>query len=316
MVFFRNLLNPFASDDKVTKEEKVRKEETPVNDSSSEANEGGASEAVLKETESSPVQTIEKKGHEDTSSISDIGVLAEVVNEVIMDSVAPFTGNDDFIGMSLWVNDQVFHVINKESFKKSLRGSFDSMHLYSLGKGNISIFHGEPTPQDEASPLTKKGIIPPGKLWIRLVEKGKAETKHAKASLSIFQGLGSCKENEYILSTDDKPIYRIGRGAISRKPGSAYRVNDIIIEENNPVQSIQKLNNYVSSSQADIILDDGYFYLKAMPSGCRASGGSPTKIIRDQEPMELRDSVSSYKLKDGDIIELGKSVLLLFRIIE
>ena len=53
-----------------------------------------------------------------------------------------------------------------------------------------------------------------------------------------------------------------------------------------------------------------------MPSGCRTSNGSPTKIIRDQEPIELRDSASAYRLKDGDIIELGKSVLLIFKIIE
>ena len=314
MGFFRKIFNPFASDDKETREGKVKKEETPVNDSSPEAIGEGPSEVVSQEADNASVRPMENN-RQDTSSISDIGVLAEVVNEVILDYVARFTGSDSFIGLSLWVNDQFFHVINKEQFKTGLKASFDSMHLYSLGKGDISIFLGEPKPQDEASPLTKKGVIPPGTLWIRLVEKGKAETKHAKASLSIIQGHGSCKEKEYILSAEDKTIYKIGRGAVSLKSGYAYRVNDIIVEDNNPEPSIQKLNNHVSSAQADIIIDDGFFYLKALPSGCRTLGGSPTKIIRDQESKELRDIVSSYKLIDGDVIELGKSVLLLFKII-
>ena len=308
MGFLKRLLNPFASDDERRKADEPRVQYKPEDEVSSSVSE---SEGTLE-----PKKKEQFDDNTDASSISDIGILEESVKELVLDSVAPFTGNDDFIGMSLWINDQMYHVISRDQFIKGLKASFDSMHLYSLGSGDISIIHGEPSPQDEASPLTKKGVIPSEKIWIRLFERGKTDAKHAKAMLTIFQGLGSCKENEYILSTEDKSVYRIGRGPISRKPGSVYRVNDIIVEENNPNPGIQKLNNFVSSSQADIILDNGFFYLKAMPSGCRASGGSPTKIIRDQQPIELRDSVSSYKLRDGDIIELGKSVLLLFKIID
>lgn len=256
------------------------------------------------------------KVEEAPASISDIGMLVESVRELILDSVAPFTGSDDFAGLTIWVNDQAFHVISKESFKKDLKASFDSMRLYSLGNGDIKVVNGVPTPQDEASPLVRNGIIAPDKIWIRLVPKGRVEVPHAKATISVFQELGSCRQNEYVLSAEDRTVYRIGRGSICRKRGAAYRVNDIIIEEDNTNQDIQKLNNYVSSSQADIILEDGGFFLKAMPSGCRASGGSPTKIIRNQEPTELRDTVSMHRLNDGDIIELGKSVLLIFRIVE
>ena len=301
MVIFGKLLNPFSSDDKATEENaniEVRSSSVPACDV--------------------PIEHIKKEDsnlEQASTNISDIGILEESVRELILDSVAPYTGKDDFVGIVIWVNDQIFHAINNEIFKTGLKAAFDSMHLYSLGASEINVIHGEPESQDEASPLIKKGIIPQGKLWFRLIEKGK-ELKHAKASISIFQELGSCKENEYILSSEDKSIYRIGRGAISRKHSSAYRVNDIIIEENNPHESIQKLNNHVSSAQADIILDDGQFFLRATPHGCRSQGGSPTKIIRNQEAVELRDSVSSYKLKDGDIIELGKSVLLLFKIVE
>ncbi len=301
MGFLGKLFSPFSSDDKDKAE--VKAEEV-------------IEEVVETGSHKETAPNVDVDEESDSTFISDVGVLAESVKAIILDAVAPFTGNDDFVGFSLWVNDQSFHIINKEQFKTSLKASFDSMHLYSLGNGEINVIHGEPSVNDEASPISKKGILPPGKIWIRLYEKGKTDVRHAKAIISVFQGLGSCKEKEYVLNSDDKSVYRIGRGAISRKPGSAYRVNDIIIDDSNPDPSIQKLNNYVSSAQADVILDDGYFYLKAMPSGCRTSGGSPTKIIRDQEPMELRDSISSYRLKDGDIIELGKSVLLLFKILE
>ncbi len=39
------------------------------------------------------------------TSISDVGILSETVREAILDSVIPFTGNDDFIGLYIWVND-------------------------------------------------------------------------------------------------------------------------------------------------------------------------------------------------------------------
>lgn len=305
MGFIKKLFNPFSEEEKDPKENGLNAEETA----------GTPSRPVADEV-SPAAPVVDTCSEQSTVAISDIGLLAETVKELILNSVAPYTGKDDFVGLSIWVNDQIYHALSTEKFKADLRAAFDSMRLFSLGKSEISIIHGEPTQQDKASPLTKKGIIPKGILWIRLIEKGAAEPKHVKASVSVFQGLGSCKEKEYILSSEDKPVYRIGRGTISRKPGSSYRVNDIIVEDNNPDPGIQKMNNYVSSAQADIILDDGYFYLRAMPSGCRTQGGSPTKVIRDQEAFELRDSVSSFKLKDGDVIEMGKSVLLQFKIIE
>lgn len=303
MSFFSKIFNPFVLDDRG----KINRSESHESEATNENNVSTPRERLEKET---------IKEEQRSTSISDIGILAESVKELIIDSVAPFTGNDDFVGLSIWVNDQSYHIVKKEAFIQDLRASFDSMHLFSLGKGEIKVIPGEPAGNDEASPLVKNGFIPSGKIWIRLIEEGKAEVKHSKARLCVLQGFGSCMENEYILSSDDKQVYRIGRGVICRKPGLAYRVNDIVIEENNADVSIQKLNNFVSSAQADIILDNGYFYLKALPSGCRTSGGSPTKIIRNQEPIELRDSVSSHKLADGDIIELGKSVLLLFKVID
>lgn len=311
MNFFSKILNPFATERK--KDE--LKNEGISNASNESIDNTDTSDRTIQIDIISSYKS-ETPETETPLSVSDVGTLLESVRELIIDSIVPFTGKDDYSALTIWVNDQLYHIISREDFITNLRASFDSMHLSSLGSGEIKVKQGIPSPSDGASPIIKKGLIPAGKLWYRLIEKGKEEVKLCKASLSIYQGLGSCKEKEYILSSDDKSVYRIGRGVVSRKPGSTYRINDIIIEENNPDQNIQKLNNFVSSSQANIYLEKGGFYLKAMPSGCRTSNGSPTKIIRDQEPIELRDSASAYRLKDGDIIELGKSVLLIFKIIE
>jgi hypothetical protein len=308
MGFLKKIFNPFASDNKeeITGVPNV----LPKQKDGTIPNKG---EAVLNSETAKAV--ISRESGSIASSISDIGILEESVRDLILNSVAPFTGSDDFGGISLWVNDQLYHIINRDKFINTLKAAFDSMGLFSLGSGTIKIIHGVPTPQDEASPLFNKDIHK-DTIWIRLFENGKLQVKQTKAVITVLKGHGSCKEKKYILCKDDKDIYHIGRGAISNKPGSAYRVNDIIVEENNPDPAIQKMNNFVSSAQADIILDDGHFYLKAMPTGCRSSGGSATKIIRDQKPMELRDSNINHPLQDGDIIELGKSVLLYFSIVE
>ena len=257
-----------------------------------------------------------KKEDNETSSITDVGVLEEKLKEVILDSVAPFTGDDTYNGITIWINDEFFHVAEKDSFATDLRASFDSMKLHSLGNGEIKVIHGEPEANENASPIFKKNVIQDGKIWIKLHLKGKETHRCSKALITVFPGRGSCEKSEYVLDAEKKTIYRIGRGPMNQKAGEAFRLNDIVIEESNPDQTIQKLNNFVSGSQADIIFEDGVFYLKAMPSGCRMNGGSPTKIIRGGKLIELRDHISSYKLHDGDYIELGKSVLLLFKITE
>ncbi len=71
-------------------------------------------------------------------------------------------------------------------------------------------------------------------------------------------------------------------------------------------------NNHVSSTHADIVFKNNRYYIKAAIGGCRAIGGSPTKVVRDEKATELRDTTLLYPLEDGDIIELGKNVLLMF----
>ena len=131
------------------------------------------------------------------------------------------------------------------------------------------------------------------------------------ASVSIIEGTGSMMKPSYVLDSDHKKIFHIGRGVTSRK-GGKYRVNDIVIKDKEADHDLLECNAYVSSTHADIVFKNNKFYIKAAIGGCRAIGGSPTKLVRNEKETELRDTNLLYPLEDGDIIELGKNVLLVF----
>ncbi|MDE6523226.1 MAG: hypothetical protein K2L17_10435 [Muribaculaceae bacterium] len=131
------------------------------------------------------------------------------------------------------------------------------------------------------------------------------------ASISIIEGTGSMMQPSYVLDSDRKKIFHIGRGVTSRK-GGKYRVNDIVIKDKEADHDLLEYNAHVSSTHADIVFKNNKFYIKAAIGGCRAIGGSPTKLVRDEKAIELRDTNLLYPLEDGDIIELGKNVLLVF----
>lgn len=131
------------------------------------------------------------------------------------------------------------------------------------------------------------------------------------ASVSIIEGTGSMMQPSYVLDSDRKKIFHIGRGVTSRK-GGKYRVNDIVIKDKEVDHELLECNAHVSSTHADIVFKNNKFYIKAAIGGCRAIGGSPTKLVRDEKATELRDTNLLYPLEDGDIIELGKNVLLVY----
>lgn len=131
------------------------------------------------------------------------------------------------------------------------------------------------------------------------------------ATLSLIEGTGSLVKSSYILDPDKKKVYHIGRGITSRKAGK-YRVNDIVVKDNERDEELQQFNAHVSSAHADILFRNNKYYLKASVGGCRTTGGSPTKIVRDEKEIELRDPSLIYPLQSGDMIELGKKVLLIF----
>ena len=98
--------------------------------------------------------------------------------------------------------------------------------------------------------------------------------KRVTATISIFDGNGSLQEDSYILDSDSKTIYHIGRGKSSRKEGK-YRINDIVINDNEVHQELRNLNLHVSSAHADIVFKNGNYYLRAavgVSPHCRRRG--------------------------------------------
>ena len=91
--------------------------------------------------------------------------------------------------------------------------------------------------------------------------------------------------------------------------------NQIAINDMEKDKVLKELNFHVSGTHADLIYDNEAFYLKATLYGCRPDG-SKTAVIREDtngsEEYELRDSESRFRLRDGDLIELGGTVMLLF----
>lgn len=135
------------------------------------------------------------------------------------------------------------------------------------------------------------------------------------AHISIIEGTGSMVKPVYTLDSDIKKLYHIGRGVASRK-GGKYRVNDIVIKDREADEELAQYNAFVSSAHADIVFKNNKYFLKAAIGGCRALDGSPTKIVRNEKASELRDTNLLYPLEDGDMIELGKSVLLVYSLNE
>lgn len=293
MGLLSKFFNPFSSEDK---EKDYVESLLPEDDTS------GQDESVNVPL---PKEQSDETSKKETAFVSNVVELRESVKDSVTRAVVRFTGKDDFLGMKIWVNDSSYSELNSDSFKRDLLAAFDDMHFFSLGSGTLEVVYGRP---DESVVATE---LSPNRLWVQLLDRTNSASSSSKARISVVMDMGALDSAFYELDSGIKDRFRIGRGRICRRSGS-YRINDVIISEKPADQEILKLNQHVSSSQADIVIKDGLFYLQAMPSGCRPLGGAPTKIIRDQEAMELRDASSFHQLQNGDMIELGKSVLLLF----
>lgn len=128
--------------------------------------------------------------------------------------------------------------------------------------------------------------------------------------ISIYKEFGSLSKEVYHIESDEKYVYLIGRGEEKRE-------NDIIIE-NSPTSQYWDMNKYVRSAHAHITYRKNYGFLLWADRDGTAAFGSRTRIIRkrEQSPIDLTNEHVPQLLNDGDIIELGKHVKLLFKMVE
>lgn len=139
------------------------------------------------------------------------------------------------------------------------------------------------------------------------------EVKTCKAIISIFGGAGSLLQEQYLLSSDDMKkkmlsSYNIGSGQFPQIP-TGYRENHIAIDDN-PNSPMAEKNKYVSRMHAHIGFSEKFgFYLQVEKDGTRLMG-KRTRIFRGEEKIECDNPQAKIPLQTGDLIELGKAVVL------
>lgn len=122
------------------------------------------------------------------------------------------------------------------------------------------------------------------------------------AWLECINGTENVKVSIYMLNPTLKSIWYIGR----MEHPTITSTNDIVIKDS---------CKSISRQHATIVAEDGEYYLDCRLGGCRSRGGSVTKIIRvggreDELISIVHKSVPP--LKEGDIIELAKTVYYRF----
>lgn len=278
----------------------------PENDAKPENN-GNNNRAEQQGGEEASKQTPPPQQEINTDSAPEIrATVVQNTNKLLKNLL----GKDDFTGTVFYVESSSLNLILDKTFEDQLRLMFDNSGFNSLANGTLKIYSNkkaEPTATD----------VYMNKVFVELLTaKTSVDVPSQKAKVSVAYNKGSLKQAEYLIDTaaGGKTVYKIGRGDFSTKNG-VPRQNDIVINDAEPDAALADLNKYVSSSHANIELTNGNFYLHAMISGI--SGGNATKIIREgsPNPIKLETDKTLYPLKNGDIIELGRSVMLKFEIL-
>lgn len=153
--------------------------------------------------------------------------------------------------------------------------------------------------------------------YLQVIEEEKVpEQVSCKAVISVFGEAGSLAQDKYILSSEDMKekmitCYNIGAGKFPKIP-TGYRENHIAIDDNPDSPMVEK-NKFVSRMHAHIGFSDKFgFYFQVEKDGTRLLG-KRTRIFRGEETIECENPEVKIPLQDGDLIELGKAVVLRYK---
>lgn len=220
-------------------------------------------------------------------------------------------GTGNIRQVTIWVADPVYiRLIKNDEFVNQLHTEIENHLISALTKSEIVVRMGKPSPKIQSSCILEDAI------WFSFkIEEDVKKDISGKARISIAGGRGSLMKKSYDLNVTERTVFHIGRGINESNMERPFRENQIAINDQEKDKTIRELNYHVSGTHADMIYDNDAFYLKATPYGCRPDG-SKTAVIREgangSEEYELRDCESRFRLRDGDLIELGGAVLLLF----
>lgn len=215
----------------------------------------------------------------------------------------------------IWLDcDQItFDNYNTETFRQQIKSALFNECGYNIDKVGFCI--GKPSEGLRAT------IIGTNKLeHLQVVSTEPiSDTKQCKARITVFGNAGSLIEEQYILSSEDMKkknitAYNIGSGQ-HPETQNGYRENHIAIDDNPLSPKVEK-NKYVSRMHAHIGFSEMFgYYLQVERDGTRLMG-KRTRIFRGEEKIECDNPLAKIPLQTGDLIELGKAVVLKYEQLE
>ena len=242
-------------------------------------------------------------------SFSDVEDVQETLSDLLVREMGKYRGGSGYPDLTLWVDDPIAAVLAvplQERLKKDL------LHSGCQPRNPrtcVTVREGTPAEGAVAIGLSKRGKLNPGKVFVTFQE---ARTVSEKAVVKVYWDKGSLMDGSYEVDPSTRTRWRIGRGQTSNRQDYSFRTNEIVIRTDDPDEEIQALNNHVSSAHEDLVYREGRYYLQVLPSGSVA-GSNSTRIIREQRPIPVEQPGIDYPLRDGDLIELGGTVLLEFK---
>ena len=110
------------------------------------------------------------------------------------------------------------------------------------------------------------------------------------------------------MKAENISAYNIGAGEFPQMK-SGYRHNHIAIDDNIHSPKFE-INKYVSRKHAHIGFSETFgFYFQVELDGTRLVG-KRTRIFREEQIIECDNPQVKIPLQNGDLLELGKAVLL------
>ena len=209
----------------------------------------------------------------------------------------------------VWLDTDTITFNSYADFSQELENYWAVESGYTFEK--VELKHGKP----ENEKIARKIDAGLGSIAIYLQEQEVGLEKNVvkRANISVFGGKGSLLQEQYELSSETlekerRKYYNIGRGEYPDIEGGSYRQNHIAIDDNNNLE----INKYVSRAHARIGYAENIgFYLQVEYGGSRLSGNR-TRIFREEDKIEVENVEVKEPLHDGDLIELGKAVVLRF----
>ncbi|NEU70145.1 FHA domain-containing protein [Spirosoma agri] len=158
-----------------------------------------------------------------------------------------------------------------------------------------------------------------GNLGLTVIDQTKPAGAPIRAKLIAL--VGQTEQADYVLDPAQKTSFCIGRGHSTQTSSGRVRTNDIVFLNDDdagfdPQRGVG--NGAVSRSHATIRYDEAQQrYTLLVDQGGLPASGNKTKILHPDNSIERADiSGMGYPLVDGDQVELGGEVTLLFEIMK